>query len=311
MSVAFPTAVLAAVLSTVCGLGVSSRAQAACPSEAPVQAFLDRLASERAALGATALALSEPLCQVAGERAAQRLANGFADPTVADLTRISQRLRRVGYRAFRWDELGLLAPEEGAALWEAWREQDPATIDRLRQGDYSDLGFATTVDPANPTRRVHVVVVALPERTETARRLSVYADLDWLRRELLAATNRARAAAGLPELRAAARLDAAAQTHAEAMRRGDFYGHGDSSGSTPRRRAESAGYRPRVVAENLARGFYKPSEVIDRWLDSEGHRANLLSPLVEEVGFGRSIDPTGESDQILWVQVLGKEMGPP
>ena len=151
------------------------------------------------------------------------------------------------------------------------------------------------------------MVVALPERTETARRLQVYADLDWVRRELLAASNRARAAAGLPVLHAAARLDAAAQAHADAMRRDGFYGHGDSTGSSPRRRAEQAGYRPTVVAENIARGYYTPEGVIERWLESEGHRANLLSPLVEEVGFGRSVDPTGESDQILWVQVLAKE----
>jgi uncharacterized protein YkwD len=308
---------------------VSSHA-AGCAAESVDRAFLARLARERSALGAAALEARPALCELAAERARRRVANGFAEPTFADLAQIGRGLRDRGYRAFRWDEMAFRAPETGEALWTIWARQEPATLDRLRRGDYLHIGYArlpsTTAGPSGAsgvagvagttapgrteTEWVHVLLVALPDNVETQRRLEPLADLDRVRAALVEATNAARREAQLPPVTRTARLDAAAQEYADRMRAANFYGHEDPQGGTPRQRVEALGYHPRVVAENLARGFYTPEQVIERWLDSSGHRANLLSPLVREVGFGRSFDAEGENDQVVWVQVLATEAIP-
>lgn len=293
------------VFATADRQGPAAVDDAGCPSDPPSLAFLTELGRERQRLATGPLEGVEALCSVARSRARKRLANQFALPTFADLAQIGLGLKSAGYRAFRWDEAAFRAPEQGKELWRVWARLEPETIDRLRRGPYLHVGFASL--PTGEGDFVHVVLVAFPENVETLERLAPLADLDRVRSELHQATNAARRAASLPAVARSARLDAAAQAYAAAMRSTGFYGHEDPSGGTPRSRVVALGYDPSVVAENLARGPFSPAEVIERWLDSTGHRANLLSPLVTEVGFGRALDPTGESDQVVWVQVLAQE----
>jgi uncharacterized protein YkwD len=49
-----------------------------------------------------------------------------------------------------------------------------------------------------------------------------------------------------------------------------------------------------LAAENLSRGAAGPREVVDAWLGSAGHRANLLDPTLAEVGIGCAREPGGE-----------------
>lgn len=301
----FGRALLGVGLLVAATSAASAAAAGSCPTDAASGSFLGELGRQRERLSNAQLEASEALCAVARARAQTRLANHFAEPTFADLAQIGRSLKAAGYRAFRWDEAAFRAPEQGEKLWQVWARQEPATLDRLRRGSYLHVGLASL--PTGEGDFVHVVLVAFPESVETLARLAPLADLDRVRTELHEATNAARRAAGLPAVARTARLDAAAQAHAEAMRSAGFYGHEDPSGGTPRSRVVALGYNPRVVAENLARGPFTPAEVIERWLDSTGHRANLLSAQVSEVGFGRALDPSGESDQVVWVQVLAEE----
>lgn len=129
--------------------------------------------------------------------------------------------------------------------------------------------------------------------------------------QLLDLTNQARAEAGLSPLVLSDALVAAAQAHAQAMANNDFYDHTDPVTNTaPADRATAAGYRWQTVAENIAAGYESAAEVIQSWLDSPEHRANMLSPAVTEVGFGYVFDandtfPDPESPyQTYWVQLL-------
>lgn len=128
---------------------------------------------------------------------------------------------------------------------------------------------------------------------------------------LLDTINRARAegrrcgreafAATAPLTRSAA-LDEAAQRHAEDLARRGELSHDGFDGSTPGRRATRAGYAWAYVAENVARGQSTAEQVVETWLASPGHCANLMNPRATETGIGIAEDADGRWGAY-WVQV--------
>src|SRR4029077_9308036 len=107
------------------------------------------------------------------------------------------------------------------------------------------------------------------------------------RAALLARVNAERAKAGRPGLRLDPRLSEAAQAHAEDMMVHSYYSHSSPEGKTPLDRMRKTGYAPHIVAENIARGPFTVDEVMDDWMLSREHRANLLHPPFR--GFGAGI----------------------
>ena len=100
------------------------------------------------------------------------------------------------------------------------------------------------------------------------------------------AVNAQRAAHGLPALRVHPRLHDAARCHAWDQASGPDAGHRGSDGSDPSLRADRAGYRWTVVGENVAAGQTTPAEVVQVWMDSEPHRANILDGRFTEAAVG-------------------------
>jgi len=123
--------------------------------------------------------------------------------------------------------------------------------------------------------------------------------------ELLRLINAERRHRGIPPLRLSQPLNQAAQQHAEDMAFNDFFSHLGSDGTTLRSRLAAAGYESSEVAENIAAGRASPRETVQQWLNSPGHRANLLNPEFTEVGFGYSNSPLGRF-VFYWTQVLGR-----
>lgn len=106
--------------------------------------------------------------------------------------------------------------------------------------------------------------------------------------DLVERSNDARADRGLARLEPDARLFDAAAAHAEVLSRRGILEHTGADGSTIGERARAAGYRWTIVAENLATGQIDPDAVVRSWLDSPGHRANLLDPDVRHAGAGHA-----------------------
>ncbi len=103
---------------------------------------------------------------------------------------------------------------------------------------------------------------------------------------LLESTNKARQEAGLPALAFDARLDEAAQAKANDMSARNYWSHNTPDGSEPWIFVDATGYQYRKAAENLAYGFEDSDSAVNGWLNSPGHRANMLDANVSEVGFG-------------------------
>jgi hypothetical protein len=129
--------------------------------------------------------------------------------------------------------------------------------------------------------------------------------------EVIRLTNGERTARGLPPLRANPHLTAAARAHNDDMIRHGFFAHQGSDGSSPADRACRQGYTPYdgmtcLVAENIGSGYPTPSSVVAGWMDSPGHRANMLDPNSREIGLGYA---AGGSWGHYWTMTLGAQPG--
>ncbi|MEA5573016.1 CAP domain-containing protein [Calothrix sp. UHCC 0171] len=121
---------------------------------------------------------------------------------------------------------------------------------------------------------------------------------------LLELTNAERQKAGLPPLRFSSTLGQAAQDHAEDMVRNNFFDHAGSNGSQPAQRAKKRGYSSSYIGENIAAGNTTPEETIRQWMNSSGHRENILSANYTEIGFGYVKNSSYKYGHV-WVQVFG------
>jgi uncharacterized protein YkwD len=101
-----------------------------------------------------------------------------------------------------------------------------------------------------------------------------------------------------------ATLGMAAETHSRAMANGNFFAHTDSDGRTPGDRAELAGYSAQQAGENIAAGLDASSKVVDGWLASPGHCANLMNPQFSELGAAYAVDPKSDAG-IYWTALFG------
>ena len=127
-------------------------------------------------------------------------------------------------------------------------------------------------------------------------------NVDALATEIAAGLNASRRANGEAPLRFNRRLGRAAMTHACDMLVNDFFDHRGSDGSSSQARVRQAGYQDCIVAENLAWGYPRPEQIISGWMNSPGHRRNMLHPRIEEFGIGITQGPRGP----YWVLVVGK-----
>ncbi len=118
-------------------------------------------------------------------------------------------------------------------------------------------------------------------------------------------TNAERTKAGLPAYRQNSQLMQAAQLHADQMAslaRMDHVLPG-ARYPNPADRLAAAGYQWRSYAENVAMGQRSPAEVLGSWMQSSGHRGNILSGSLTEMGAGHATDSAGRP---YWVQVFGR-----
>ena len=92
--------------------------------------------------------------------------------------------------------------------------------------------------------------------------------------------------AGCAPLAVDERLVAAAQGHSEDMATNDFFSHTGSDGSSPWDRMQAEGYHWSRAAENIAAGYATPEDVVAGWMNSPGHRANILNCALVDTGVG-------------------------
>jgi hypothetical protein len=140
---------------------------------------------------------------------------------------------------------------------------------------------------------------------------SLLADIPKVEAAIIEITNTVRSQAKLPILVTSSHLTSAARSYAVLLAKSGKFAH-DADGTLADRTGR-AGYRHCMIAENLAshqdsRGFETRAlakSAVEGWLNSPGHRDNLMSPVVTEIGVAvaKSADP---DPKYLLVQVFGR-----
>ncbi|MFC0597712.1 CAP domain-containing protein [Streptomyces palmae] len=118
---------------------------------------------------------------------------------------------------------------------------------------------------------------------------------------LLTLVNSERAKAGCSPLRLDPRVQAAAQAHADDMAARDYYDHASPEGEHADSRLRAAGYPAGKWGENIHRGPKDPASAMRDWMNSPGHRANILDCGFKDFGAGVDMSANGP----WWVQNFG------
>lgn len=114
---------------------------------------------------------------------------------------------------------------------------------------------------------------------------------------VLQLTNYYRQQQGLHPLQFNSSLNSAAQAHSNYMAEHGDLCHRCPPGSSPAYRARQYGYRSGYVGENIAQGYRSADDVVTGWMNSSGHRENILNPNYRDMGIG--------FNNYYWTQVLG------
>jgi uncharacterized protein YkwD len=162
-----------------------------------------------------------------------------------------------------------------------------------------------TQAPASPNTQI-----AVPDNTLDA---TLTCGLSNFQSEILKRVNDARAnsrmcggtlyAAAAP-LTWNANLFNAAAGHARNMATANFFSHDGLDGSTFAQRISNAGYAWRSIGENIAEGQSTIEEVINLWLSSSGHCANIMSSVFSDIGVA-CVASTTATYSSYWTMDLG------
>lgn len=120
-----------------------------------------------------------------------------------------------------------------------------------------------------------------------------------LAEQALILTNLEREKKGLGKLVWDNSLADAAQKHCEDMINRDFFSHNNPDGETPFDRLKKAGISYLAAGENVAVGYDTAAEVVEAWMNSPTHRANILNPNFKSIGIAVI---RGGSKGIYWAQ---------
>lgn len=107
--------------------------------------------------------------------------------------------------------------------------------------------------------------------------------------QVLALVNDERDKAGCAPVTEEQHLDQAAQGHSDDMSQRDYFSHDTLEGESFADRITAAGY-PKPGAENIAKGATSADQVMQMWMNSSGHRKNILNCSLKKLGVGVTTD---------------------
>lgn len=119
--------------------------------------------------------------------------------------------------------------------------------------------------------------------------------------QVISLTNVERQNAGLPPLKNNWELSRVARYKSVDMRDSNYFSHNSPTYGSPFTMMKNFGISYRTAAENIAAGQRTPDEVVKAWMNSPGHRANILKRDVTEIGVGYA---KGGSYGHYWTQMF-------
>ncbi len=261
-----------------------------------------RIQDERLALGSAPL-IRHPDVEAAAQTFADDVAQSGSWLGV-DLSadRAAALLEARGYIHFKLTTTYFAGAIGDPEIWvDSWISRARSTFDSFHNPDLKHFGIGT----------VHLEGLSFYFLMVTTSQTAFYGeatlplqDLGQVRQRALELVNEERRKLRLRPLVSHPVLDRVAQNYARDMFERGFYGHTSPEGESVRDRVLRIGYQSARVAENLGSGQTTVEEVMEGWMASPGHRANILHRRLREIGTGVAIGERGGEFKILWVQVF-------
>lgn len=275
------------------GLDVADDTPPPAPAPPPPTAdlFLTLVNSARARAGVPPVRSDARLTEAARAHAGAMAARGRLGSEGPDGVSLHQRVTAGGFAYLAIGEHLVSGPRTPADFLDYCLGDDRSRQSVLERA-YSHVGMAS-VPHARSGDVFWTALWAEPYSPQGLARTAA---------DVLARTNAHRTAAGLRPLAPDPRLTAAAQAHSADMVARAFYSHTAPDGSEPWHRAAAAGSAHRAVGENIACGQRSAAEVVEGWMNSPGHRANILKPAFTHLGVGFA---GGGSAGTYWTQLFG------
>lgn len=111
-------------------------------------------------------------------------------------------------------------------------------------------------------------------------------DVSDYEKEVVDLVNEIRKEYGLSELKLNTELSAVARAKSQDMKDNQYFSHTSPTYGSPFDMMKSFGISYGTAGENIAMGYRTPEAVVDGWMNSEGHRANILNSSFKEIGVG-------------------------
>nr|WP_263327924.1 CAP domain-containing protein [Neobacillus sp. Marseille-Q6967] len=151
---------------------------------------------------------------------------------------------------------------------------------------------APAQQPAAPAPAAPAPAPAAPKAEAPAKQPATQAparttgDVDNIVQQVIDLTNAQRKKNGLPALKADAQLNGVAQKKSADMAQNNYFSHTSPTYGSPFDMMRDFGVSYKSAGENIAQGQRTPQEVVNAWMNSEGHRKNILSRNFTHIGVG-------------------------
>lgn len=159
----------------------------------------------------------------------------------------------------------------------------------------------TTAPTAEPTVVPTVAPTAEPTTAPTTAPTQAPSTQNTMEQEVLTLVNKVRQENGLSAVTWAEDVANVARAHSADMINRGFFSHTPPDGLSPFDRLKNNGISYRTASENIAYGQKTAQAVMDSWMNSSGHRANILNANVKEMGVGAVKNSSGT---VYWTQMF-------
>ena len=158
---------------------------------------------------------------------------------------------------------------------------------------------AKTATAATPAKTTAATAATPAQTTTQSPTNSTSSTLGAYEQQVVNLVNKERAAAGLPALKVNTALANVAEKKAADMRDNNYFSHTSPTYGSPFDMMKQFGISYTSAGENIAKGQRTPDEVMTGWMNSPGHKANILNSSYTEIGVGYVTDSSGAG---YWVQ---------
>ncbi|MFC4386213.1 CAP domain-containing protein [Gracilibacillus marinus] len=127
---------------------------------------------------------------------------------------------------------------------------------------------------------------SVTQEDESTNKEQVSSELNQFELEVIELTNAEREKAGLSPLELDEALSKVAREKSKDMAENNYFSHQSPTYGSPFDMMKQYGISYRTAGENIAKGQQSPEEVVQAWMNSEGHRKNILNPDFTHIGIG-------------------------